>query len=117
MDGRLQPRTIASVREQRSLNKVFGLAEPDKWSGGKQLIDFIEELIDPKKPARHKIEKRFNHADYHKHLFVAARESWGQRSLLPFVTLVSLECAPIWLAGKSLPSEEGEEIPGREPPN
>ena len=57
MDKRPLTQTIADVREQRTQNKVFGLTDPDRWSGAKQLVDFIEELINADKPVQHKIEK------------------------------------------------------------
>jgi hypothetical protein len=48
MEGRHLPakrRQIEFVKEQRALNKVFGLTQPEQWSGCKQLIDFLDELF------------------------------------------------------------------------
>ncbi|KAL9084625.1 MAG: hypothetical protein Q9165_007980 [Trypethelium subeluteriae] len=78
-----QHRTIASVREQRTLNKVFGLNEPARWSGAKQLIDFIEELIDPDKSARHKIEKPMNTHSSNSSNYYSSLQSAGQNPSPP----------------------------------
>ena len=46
MDGGL-PRILTAehVREERATNKVFGLTDAERWSGAKQLIDFLDDLF------------------------------------------------------------------------
>lgn len=59
MDGQVDrvKRDVEFVREQRALNKVFGLKDPEPWSGAKQLVDFLDELFNYKKSIDAKIEK------------------------------------------------------------
>ncbi|KAK4984569.1 Lysine Methyltransferase 2D [Elasticomyces elasticus] len=59
MEGRLpgDSLTVANVRARRLENKVFGLNEPGRWSGCKQLMDFLDDLFSAAKPAYVKPEK------------------------------------------------------------
>ena len=59
MDGepRGAGRDAAYVREQRAGNRVFGLREAERWSGHKQLIDFLDELFNAEKPASTKLQR------------------------------------------------------------
>ena len=45
------------IKQQRAKNRVFGLEQPDKWSGDKVLINFLKELFNTKKPAIVKLDK------------------------------------------------------------
>jgi hypothetical protein len=45
------------IRQQRAKNRVFSLKNPDKWSGYKDLIDFLEELFNTKKLVIIKLDK------------------------------------------------------------
>lgn len=40
--SRMEPHKIRAFREQ---NQVFGLSNAEKWSGNKQLVDFIDDLF------------------------------------------------------------------------
>ncbi|KAF9638817.1 hypothetical protein BFW01_g9714 [Lasiodiplodia theobromae] len=59
MDGEVDrfKRDVKSVRKQRAANKVFGLRNPEPWSGSKQLVDFLDELFNQDKSVMMKIEK------------------------------------------------------------
>ena len=59
MDGepRGDGRDAAYVREQRASNQVFGLREAERWSGHKQLIDFLDELFNAEKAASTKLRR------------------------------------------------------------
>ena len=60
MEGHLIPdgrRKVEFVKEQRAANRVFGLTEPEHWSGSKQLIDFLDELFNEKRSAQSKLSK------------------------------------------------------------
>ena len=50
-------REVDFIRQQRAKNRVFGLEDPDRWSGYKDLIDFLEELFNTEKPAIMKLDK------------------------------------------------------------
>lgn len=45
MEGTSRSFDAREVREQRAINKVFGLRDPEKWSGQKQLVDFVDDLF------------------------------------------------------------------------
>lgn len=53
----IDKRQLAFVKAQRALNRVFGLTQPERWSGCKQLIDFLDELFNEKRSALAKISK------------------------------------------------------------
>jgi len=59
MDGKPREagRDAAYVREQRASNRVFGLRDAERWSGHKQLVDFLDELFNAEKPASAKLER------------------------------------------------------------
>mgnify|MGYP007130456848 CR=1 FL=1 len=59
MDGepRGAGRDAAHVREQRAGNRVFGMREAERWSGHKQLIDFLDELFNAEKSASTKLQR------------------------------------------------------------
>ena len=44
--GKKSVRTAREVREARSINKVFGLANAEKWSACEILIDFLDDIFD-----------------------------------------------------------------------
>lgn len=44
--GKKTVRTVREVREARSTNKVFGLANAEKWSACKMLVDFLDDIFD-----------------------------------------------------------------------
>ena len=48
---------IDFIRQQRVKNRVFSLKDLDRWSGYKDLINFLEELFNIKKPAIIKLDK------------------------------------------------------------
>ncbi|KAF2197900.1 hypothetical protein GQ43DRAFT_443825 [Delitschia confertaspora ATCC 74209] len=91
MEGRRQvnfERDINFIKEQRAMNKVFGLSEPERWSGCKQLIDFLDDLFNDTRLALTKIAKP--------HRFVCANVD-GE-CMRGYVELVSLECFTLWVA-------------------
>jgi hypothetical protein len=48
MEGRVlfgERRDQKLVQERRRSNKVFGLTSAEKWSGAKQLIDFLDDIF------------------------------------------------------------------------
>ena len=49
---------LKSVRRQRSVHKVFGIEDGERWSSSKQLIDFLDYLLCVEKPALSKLEKK-----------------------------------------------------------
>lgn len=60
MEGRPLPaerRTFERVKEQRRANRVFGLTNAERWSGSKQLIDFLDEVFDEERPVKSKFER------------------------------------------------------------
>jgi hypothetical protein len=44
-EGDRRVRTAQQVRDERATNKVFGLANAERWSGCKRLIDFLDDLF------------------------------------------------------------------------
>jgi hypothetical protein len=61
MEGRSQSeekRTSQHVKDERAMNRVFGLSEPGRWSGCKELIDFLDDLFKEDRSASAKIAKR-----------------------------------------------------------
>lgn len=40
---------MAYIQEQREANRVFGLQNAEHWSGYKDLIDFLDEMLIEKK--------------------------------------------------------------------
>jgi hypothetical protein len=60
MEGRAltaEKRHIGWIKDQRAVNKVFGFADPERWSGCKQLIDFMDELFNEQRTALAKFSK------------------------------------------------------------
>ena len=47
---------LAFVRDQRAKLKVFGIQKAEEWSGCKQLIDFLDDLMRMDKSASLKVE-------------------------------------------------------------
>jgi len=50
-------RTADLIREERATNKVFGLNDPERWSGCKQLIDFVDDLFSLRRRPAVKLER------------------------------------------------------------
>ena len=50
-------REVDFIRQQRAKNRVFSLKDPNKWSGYKDLIDFLKKLFNTKKLAIMKLDK------------------------------------------------------------
>lgn len=48
---------VDHVRQQRAVNRVFGLTNPERWSGAKALMDFLDDLFNEGKRADSKVEK------------------------------------------------------------
>ncbi|KAF2727571.1 hypothetical protein EJ04DRAFT_557294 [Polyplosphaeria fusca] len=91
MEGRpLSPtkRTIQYVKEQRALNKVFGINHPEPWSGCKQLIDFLDELFNAEKSTDAKISRP--------HQFVIGSTLCNGECLRPYAELITFECFTLW---------------------
>jgi hypothetical protein len=60
MEGRPLPterRTYGWVKAQRRANRVFGLTHAEKWSGSKQLIDFLDDIFDEERSIQSKFQK------------------------------------------------------------
>jgi len=86
-----QANSAEEVRQRRATNQVFTLQNGEKWSGCKQLIDFLDDLFCTQRlPA---VKLRRPH-DYVEDDIPSASYS----SLLPYVELVSLECFTLWHA-------------------
>jgi hypothetical protein len=49
--------TVAEVQEFMKQKKLFGLSNSERWSGCKQLVDFIEDLFSDVRPAPVKVQK------------------------------------------------------------
>jgi hypothetical protein len=45
------------VKAQRRANRVFGLTHAEKWSGSKQLIDFLDDIFDEERSIQSKFQK------------------------------------------------------------
>lgn len=60
MDGKAwSPKnTVARVREQRAVNKVYGLTSAAKWSGYKKLIDLLDDLLGHDRMPVNKVNRR-----------------------------------------------------------
>ncbi|KAF2194731.1 hypothetical protein K469DRAFT_706215 [Zopfia rhizophila CBS 207.26] len=94
MEGRSQPdsnRNIQFIKNQRAANKVFGLSKPERWSGCKQLVDFLDDLFNDKRSAPSKLSKP------HRFIFSAQQDPECMR---PYVELVTFECFTPWVAGE-----------------
>jgi hypothetical protein len=50
-------RDITYIQKQRDRNKVFGLRNPESWSGCKQLVDFLDDIFNISKDMRTKLDK------------------------------------------------------------
>lgn len=87
---RPQLRDINYIREQRAINKVFGLHNSEHWSGCNQLIDFLDDLFNSKKTAFAKFSKP--------HHFITSTEGDG-RCLEHYLELVSFELFTLWNEG------------------
>ena len=48
---------IAFIRKERGDNKVFGVENTKEWIGCKQLIDFLDMLLDEKVAVRSKLTR------------------------------------------------------------
>lgn len=59
MEGSSQPsdRTALDVRQERATNKVFGLRDPERWSGHKQLSDCLDDLFGEQRKVQMKLQK------------------------------------------------------------
>jgi hypothetical protein len=65
MQGYSRPverRELQYVKEQRSMNQVFGLTNAEHWSGSKQLIDYLDDLFSEQRSARAKLLRPVSHA-------------------------------------------------------
>ncbi|KAK4972529.1 hypothetical protein LTR28_012391, partial [Elasticomyces elasticus] len=92
--------TVANVRARRLENKVFGLNEPGRWSGCKQLMDFLDDLFSAAKPAYVKLEKPTLLTVKHQYV---ENEPSPNRVLAPLVELATVECFALLQ-----PAEAGE---------
>ncbi|KAF2680646.1 kinase-like protein [Lentithecium fluviatile CBS 122367] len=90
MEGHLLPdekRNLQFVRDQRALNKVFGLSKAEQWSGSKNLMDFLDDLFNDNRAVLVKVSKP--------HRFVSTgRDDW--ECMRPYIELVTLECFTLW---------------------
>ncbi|KAF2010520.1 hypothetical protein BU24DRAFT_467143 [Aaosphaeria arxii CBS 175.79] len=60
MEGRpllSEKRSTDFVKGQRAQNKVFGLSDPERWTGCKVLVDFLDELFSEERSASTKLSK------------------------------------------------------------
>ena len=60
MEGHALPpekRNTTFISQQRAVNKVFGLTNAEQWSGCKDMIDFLDELLNSSKTAMSKYSK------------------------------------------------------------
>ena len=48
---------VQFVREQRAKSQVFGIGAPERWSGSKQLVDFLDDLLNAGKAPQAKLER------------------------------------------------------------
>ncbi|PVH95989.1 hypothetical protein DM02DRAFT_617547 [Periconia macrospinosa] len=90
MDGRLhsvEKRTIDFIRSQREQNKVFSLEKPEKWSGCKILIDFLDDLFNLERLPTVKTSKP--------HRYVSSSRD-EKECMRPFIELATLECFTLW---------------------
>lgn len=61
--------TAEFIRGERSANRVFGLIPSERWSGNKDLIDFLDDLYGSR-PVAEKLSKVVS--DQKTHPFIAA---------------------------------------------
>ncbi|KAK6401624.1 Lysine Methyltransferase 2D, partial [Oleoguttula sp. CCFEE 5521] len=57
MEGQERGKTAAEVRAYREANKVFGLTQPERWSGNKQLVDFLGELFGESRSSQQQLDR------------------------------------------------------------
>ncbi|CAI6338159.1 unnamed protein product [Periconia digitata] len=94
MDGRLHPvekRTIEFIRDQRSRNQVFSLQNPEKWSGCKILIDFLDDIFGLERSCISKTSRP--------HRYVSSFRD-EKECMRPYVELATLECFTLWTPGE-----------------
>ena len=48
---------VQFIREQRANSQVFGVEAPERWSGPKQLVDFLDDLLNAGKTPQAKLER------------------------------------------------------------
>lgn len=48
---------VEQIRAQRVTNQVFGVKDAERWSGSKQLVDFLDELLNSDRAASKKFDK------------------------------------------------------------
>lgn len=56
--GKRRARTAVDVQKERATNKVFGLSEPERWSGSKKLVDFLDDLFGSSRRPVDKLRKQ-----------------------------------------------------------
>lgn len=61
MEGAPKHLSIEEVRQQRATNKVFGLTDCERWSGHKQLVDFVDDLFSTRRKWQAKYERPVSH--------------------------------------------------------
>jgi hypothetical protein len=105
MEGRPIPaerRHCNLVRQRRKENKVFGLRNAERWSGSKQLIDFLDDIFGEDRPIQTKFNKpvssnlKNDHFEIfvsitYQHRFISPKPD-HQDCLRQYVELVALEC-------------------------
>jgi hypothetical protein len=60
MEGHPLPqerRDTRRIRDQRKANQVFGLTNAEKWSGSKQLVDFLDDVFNEERSTNSKFQK------------------------------------------------------------
>lgn len=72
---------VARIRVQRDENQVFGVKDAERWSSCKQLIDFVDELIDRKKPALQKLDRPVSGSDIQRSIVGRTANSCSTSSL------------------------------------
>jgi hypothetical protein len=57
MTGSNETPEVNVVRDERSRNKLFGIPNSENWSQENELVDFLDELFDRKRPALGKVAR------------------------------------------------------------
>ena len=116
-EGDRRPRTAQQVRDDRAINKVFGLANAERWSGYKQLVDFLEDIFTGSRVPQLKLERPVGSdhrctsisriAKCSKHDFI--RQEPAPKGLFrEFAEVASFECFTLWRAAKQGSKKCGE---------
>ncbi|KAL9093222.1 MAG: hypothetical protein Q9159_000399 [Coniocarpon cinnabarinum] len=86
---------VNRIRAKRSESQVFGIDNAERWSGSKDLVDFLDDLLNENKLPSSKFARMHKFVDAHDQL-----TRGSQRSLTSITEVACFECAALWYGGQ-----------------